>query len=689
NTPKKLAAYEELATIYKESGEIRDSVETLETGLEAVDDKEPALKQLVRATYEAQEFQKVVKYYEQLMASSGKPSAFELERLGKVYSQLGQIDKARETWNRIVEIEPDSSKAFSTLAKVLEEEGFQEEALQAKAKAVELEPTDFKLRFDYSQDLASVEQVGEAMEQLQLILDIGEREEAKKEEEEKEKEVKRLRRGQVNWQQVYSMRAGYSGYNRYGRGNWQGSFKDFRPQVIGLLASMAEKSDTLDDLIKSFKGRLEQNPSNRAVKEDLLTIYRSTNRTDEALEIAKAMVEESSNDVDLLQEIAGLYSQQQKVDEAIALVERIIELQPDQKKQHGFSLINLLVQSSQKEKAVEVAKELSQEYSDDMMVQGQLASLMMQQGQREEAVALLESIPENDDPNYNNYVKYMMATLYQQLDKKEKAKEIYLDFLTKPEKQTYLSQATRSRQLSMYSPNPSSRNAGTMYHPSGMNIPNNVVRNIDYRKTQALTGLVQMATDDAAMDSLLNELESDARFYADAKSSAEKDAAWETCKLLVLHYLSVDKTEKAADLLQFYREAGFEEMELFNLLIFLSERDEDYDEIAKLLDAVETKFPSKRIEILEAKMNTAILRESFDEAERVLEEISRRSVRPQTVISAIQQMHQAGESERAKRQLESYLKTGVRNSEALALLAKIYGEESEYDKAIELAKEAW
>jgi Tfp pilus assembly protein PilF len=42
NTPKKLAAYEELAAIYKESGQIARGVEILESGLNTVDDKSAA-----------------------------------------------------------------------------------------------------------------------------------------------------------------------------------------------------------------------------------------------------------------------------------------------------------------------------------------------------------------------------------------------------------------------------------------------------------------------------------------------------------------------------------------------------------------------------------------------------------------------------------------------------------------------
>jgi tetratricopeptide (TPR) repeat protein len=101
NTPKKLGAYEELAAIHKEAGQVQKSVETLESGLQMVDDKEPALKSLIRVTYEALDFPKVRTYFEQLVATSGKPSSFELERLGSIYAQMGEVEKAKEPGRRL------------------------------------------------------------------------------------------------------------------------------------------------------------------------------------------------------------------------------------------------------------------------------------------------------------------------------------------------------------------------------------------------------------------------------------------------------------------------------------------------------------------------------------------------------------------------------------------------------------
>src|SRR5439155_299211 len=195
NTPKKLAAYEELAAIHKEAGQIFKSVEVLENGLQNVDDKTAALRTLVRVGYEAQDFAKVRSYFEQLIAMSGKPTAQEYEKLGQIYAQMGEIEKARETWNKILSNAPKDAKAADRLASLLRTEGFTDEALAIKAKAVDLDPNDYRRRFEYAQLLAQTEQPVEALKQLSQILEIGDREEAKKEPE-KEKKVQKVNRGQ-------------------------------------------------------------------------------------------------------------------------------------------------------------------------------------------------------------------------------------------------------------------------------------------------------------------------------------------------------------------------------------------------------------------------------------------------------------------------------------------------------------
>ena len=102
-------------------------MEVLENGLQAVDDKAPALKSLIRVASEGRNLPKVRSYFEQLIALSAKPSLPEYERLASLYAQLGEADKAKATWDKMLELAPKDVKLIKRLAATMRNEGFADE----------------------------------------------------------------------------------------------------------------------------------------------------------------------------------------------------------------------------------------------------------------------------------------------------------------------------------------------------------------------------------------------------------------------------------------------------------------------------------------------------------------------------------------------------------------------------------
>src|SRR5262249_27416904 len=64
-------------------------------------------------------------------------------------------------------------------------------------------------------------------------------------------------------------------------------------------------------------------------------------------------------------------------------------------------------------------------------------------------------------------------------------------------------------------------------------------------------------------------------------------------------------------------------------------------------------------------------------------------VPPAQILGLIGRLQQAGEKKLAKALLEEHLSGVSRNPQALSMLASLYGEDNDFDKAIALAKEAW
>jgi tetratricopeptide (TPR) repeat protein len=363
NTPKKLAAYEELAAIYYESGDNNRAIGQLEEALAAVDDKAPALKSLVRAAYETQHFDKVVTHYEALIELTGRASAFEYERLGTVYAQLGDLEKAIETWNLMTEAEPDNPRSWATLARVLSREGFQEDALAARAKALELAPGNHRLRIEYAQQLAGAEQPEEAIEQYARILELGESADTE-EEESKEKQVNRRARGYSNRNNAYAWRGASNAFSAYSYRNSQ-RYRDMRREVIVNMTSVANNSIGVDELIERMAERVENNPASLEAKFDLLMLYQAASYGPQTVEHLEAMLEEYPDNIELLEEASTIYSWQQDVDKSIATLDRLAELQPRQRGAHLIARLNLQMRNDDTEAVDALAGELIEDYGDD------------------------------------------------------------------------------------------------------------------------------------------------------------------------------------------------------------------------------------------------------------------------------------------------------------------------------------
>jgi tetratricopeptide (TPR) repeat protein len=688
NTPKKLAAYEELAAIYKEAGQIAKSVEILESGLQNVDDRAAALKALIRTTFEAQDFPKGKSYFEQLIAQSGKPTALEYERLGQIYVQLGELELAKLTWGKIAADAPKDPKAHDRLAQILRDAGFTDEALAMKARACELAPTDYRRRYEYAQLLAQSEQPVEALKELQRILELGESEEIKQEPE-PEKKVQRVQKGQQGpgavspYQFVYGMRNYGGGY--YG-GGWQGTWKQFKPQLLMFMASVAQQSIGEDAFLEQLQDRVKKAKDNTDAKRDWLMILQMYNRVEDALKIALEILAVAPNDVDLLQQTALYYQNQQQLDQAIPLLERLAQSQPKYRVQALTGLVPLYHQNKQEDKALELADQLIKESPSDMQVIWAMGGFMQNHGKLDRARAIYQKALELD-PNMKPNILSTLANLAQQEGKKDEAIKLWTELLTLDSGTRYAWMGPR-RQQNLYVPPPAVGQqpyyGGPMRH-----VPPQVFGQIDWPKAQAIQQIKMAQKDGAGATDVFDQLEQVARGWKHAVSATERNKAWDTAKLLCAHWLNEKKNDQVADLLKFLRDSGMETMEWFNAAIYLAQLKEDYPGMLKLYDEVLGRFPAKARDVAQAKCSTLLLAKKYDEAAKAIRELNQQRVPPAMILGMIRSLITAGEKKLAKELLEEHLSGVSRHSEALAMLASLHGEENDYDQAIALANEAW
>lgn len=691
NTPKKLAAYEELAAVYKEAGQITKSVEVLESGLQAVDDRSAALKALIRMAFEAQDFPKVRSSFEQLIALSGKPSAQEYERLGQIYAQTGEVEKAKETWNKILTAAPKDAKAADKVSSLLGGEGFSDEALAVKARAIELDPTDFKRRFDYAQLLAQNQQFVPAMEQVRQILELGDREE-KKDEKESEKKVQRVNRGPQGPGAVSPYQFMYGGggyYGGYWGGGWQGSFKQFKPQLLQFMANLARQSVGEEAFLEQFSERAKKAKDSLEVKRDLLQVLQMFNRVDESVKLAEEILAASPNDPDLLMQTALHYSNAQQIDKSIALLERLAKAQPKQRLLAVQGLVPLYFKNKQEDKGLELIDQMLKENANDVQIFFAMGYVLQNSGKWDQARRVFERV-KDIDPNMADNVRLTLANLAKQSGKADDANALFKEIL--------LNESTANRgffvsrkRVDIYVPDAMPNQNRAFYGgPAMQNLPQNAIAQLPWERVNAFTELKTSAKSNPALTNIFVELEKIARSYSLSSTPSARDRAWETARLLVAHYITEKQFEQAAELLGAVRKAGMDDPAWFNAAIFVAHQREDFAGMLKLYDELQQRVPAKARDIAMARTATHLIAKKYEDAAKSIRDLSQQRVPPAQVIGLINAVMAAGEKKIAKQLLEEHLAGGLsRNSQALAMLAQLWGEENEYDKAIALASEAW
>ena len=694
NTPKRLSAYEELSAIYAQSGDITQSVEALENGYNAVDDKAGALKSLVRASYDAQDFERVVRYFEDLIALSGKASAYEYDRLGKVYLQLGDVEKAKRTWQRIVEEEPDDPKSYVTLAKALRDGGFYEDAATVTETALDKDPHDYTLRFEYAQELARHEEMGKAYEQLQLLLELGPSEddqEKARAKEEREKKVNPITRNQANYQRLNMFSPRYRPGQRYYYGNSLrgGTFEGIRPQVIAAMAGMAENSVGLDTFIETYKKRAGENPNSEEAFNDLILIYENTNRMEEAQAATEALAALRPDDVDLLDKLAIQYSANQEVDKALEKLARIDAIEPTRRKEDDLARIYLYYRGERKEEGRALIDRLLQENAGDFMVLNMAINVASQFNETDLIVAMGDKMADLD-PRYRSGIQNALARAYTQSGNTEEARKLYETMLFEPDPAAATAyRIPRGNRARIYAPQYGTNNQGGFGSQSIYQLQSQgILSNLDYPRANALDQLTKLLEGDGEA-ALLQRLQGEVDQFATVESNAARERAWGFGVLYVGHLIVKGELDGARAVLAPFLDGHVDDVSAYNAANYLAEKQEDYGAMLSNYAEMRGQYPSQGRDIARAETATLMLAERYEEAGERIQELARRGLPPNELVDLVQQLKSAEKPALARALLEKQLAGLQRNPQALAMLAEIYAEDNDSERAMELSREAW
>jgi tetratricopeptide (TPR) repeat protein len=248
-----------------------------------------------------------------------------------------------------------------------------------------------------------------------------------------------------------------------------------------------------------------------------------------------------------------------------------------------------------------------------------------------------------------------------------------------------------ARSMSLYSPTrlptqtPSASSSPTVRIRS---IPPTVIALPDSMKLNALSQLLTLQQPRIGSTIALTQLEQEARRFQETTNENQRSQYWELGKMLCMYYLSENSYDAAGELLRFFRAAGLDTDDWFNLMLYLENRKDNYAGMIPYYDLLEKRSPSRAREIGVAKIKALTLGRHWEDAARLMSELPQ-PLPVSEFIALAQPLAQANQNKLLRPLLEERLSFGPRDTELIAMLGRACAAEGDYDQAIELAEEAW
>lgn len=554
-SPDDPGAQEALAAVYTAAGDGDRAIEVLESALRFSANEEEGLRKLLRAAYEAGDLRKVVAVHHQLEAVRGDLTPRERERLGVAFAQLGAYRDAVDTWNVLYEERPENSETLQSLAQTMRNEGFSNRALKVTERALSVDPYNFTLRYQYAIRLAIAERSDSAIQELKTILELGD-----KTDDAAEGFVQFI--ANTNESVLGQQRQGLSKKPPLalleGMGKvWQGSFNEFRRVVIFAMVHVAREMGMAERYTDEFRQAMDADPKSGRAKEDLLIAYQAGERWGAALDVARTLADAQPDNLWLLREIALMKQKSKRIETSIARQEQHMETYPESWIAASLSVLPLLYQEGEKEKADAIVATIVDQYGDAPRIMHPLASVMRAFGDAEDVIPLYERLIEFDPPNGGGTL-FKLGRLYEHQGTYDQAQQIY-DRLIFDE-----------RSLSVRSNSIQSR--GSRFLPNGFHGIGELIHrfhwDVDVLRMRAFDALVHMKHDGTEQAAIINRVRAVVEGYDPAADSSTTRLSIDLGKILIAYFIQIDGFEEAQSMLNDMLSAGVRDLDLVGFRFF-------------------------------------------------------------------------------------------------------------------------
>ncbi len=551
--PDNPSAQEELAAVYSAAGEGDRAVEVLEDALRYSADEESGLRKLLRAAYDAGDLEKVVAVHHQLEAVRGGLAPRERERLGVAYARLGAYRDAVDAWNVLYDERPGNPDVLESLAQTMRDEGFHNRALKVLDRALTLAPYDFTMRYQYAIRLAIAERSGAAIDQLKMILELGDqREEAP----EGANQFAASTNGSVLGQQRQGMskKAPLALLEAMGKSQ-RGSFNEFRRVVIFALVHIAREAGTGEQQLDEFRQAVADEPKSGRAKEDLLIAYQAAERWGAALDVAQTLAESQPDNLWLLREIALMTQKSKRIESSIARQAEHVELYPESWIAANLSVLPLLYQQDKAEEAATTLKAILDRYGDAPRIMHPLASVLRGFGTIEDVIPLYERLIAIDPPDGDG-TRFKLARLYELQGRYDEARAIYEQLLFEERPMSVRSSQVDTR---------GSRHLPNGFHGIGEEI-DRFHWDVDVQRMTAFDALVNMDDNESKTANTIDRIRKMAEDFDPAANS--RTLTLDLCKILIAYHIERDEYDVAQSLVNGLIRAGTNDPDLLGFRFF-------------------------------------------------------------------------------------------------------------------------
>mgnify|MGYP002620006183 CR=1 FL=1 len=689
SAPRDLENYEMLATVHRTSGQPREALAVLERAAVVSDDRESALRRVLIEAHSAGQLETVVRAFEELERMAAELAPREWEQLGRSYAQLGRLTEAERTWDRMLVEHGHDPTVLRAYIRVVREHGFQEPAVVATERLLDLQPFDFSTRLEFAQQLAAMDRVDSAMEQLRMLIRLGPGVEEEKGEEGEAQAPPTSGQGfQIPPHLAVAMaqmtpQVDLQALMGIGLAPGGGAFPAVERQAIHYLAQYALRQGEADALVQEYEALIAAQPDAIAIHHDLLLILITLNRVPELIDHVNYMTDRFDSEVEVIRLAARILEAHRKYDEALAMYERLHDAEVANDPMRRGTRIRLLTAAGRREEAYAEVAALRADFPNHVGVLRQAASQMAALEDLEQAEELYRAVAEAD-ARHRQTALQEMAHHYRNRGLTEDAARIYAELIFVPPPPG-VAQAAQPAGF----PSPYLLQSGRLgVSHSAEYVVRTITHRFDWPRLDAFQQSISLSSDSQHATVLLDKMRAVA-LSEDIDTDEERLVALEVTTLLAAYAIEQGKPDEAMAWTEHLTRHGASEETLLNLRLFALEAAQDTEGLRTLFRELAEKYPQEAEPFRMAEARLALEQGDYEGAEERMAAFVRNPERGRDVVGMIRQLFDAGEFDRAGRLLDTYLDGPNPMPDAYGMRIQIKTAMNEHDEATRLARESW